>query len=75
MYVYTSVQSTAVAQIGEGEAAKKFETLQAAINAAQSGDTVKLLSNVDLGDAPRIDVIDKELVLDLAGFTLTRSAR
>ena len=73
VYVYTSVQSTAVAQIGEGEAAKKFETLQAAINAAQSGDTVKLLSNVDLGDAPRIDVIDKELVLDLAGFTLTRS--
>ena len=35
-----------VAQIGEGESAKKFETLTAAVAAAQSGETIELLADI-----------------------------
>ena len=54
-----------VAQIGD----VKYETLQAAINAAKAGDTVTLLVNTTE------DVtINKDITLDLGGKTLTNTS-
>ena len=46
----------------------KFETLEAALSAAQSGDTLTLLSDVT---AAGPITIDKDITLNLNGFTLT----
>ena len=48
-----------------------YESLPAALNAAQNGDTVTLLSNVDLGDT--YVTIDKSITFDLGGKTLSSS--
>ena len=56
--------STAVAQIGD----VKYETLQAAINAATAGQTVTLLANVNL---PSTQTISKQLTIDLNGKTIS----
>ena len=53
-----------VAQIGD----VKYETLQAAINAAKAGDTVTLLVN-----ATEDVTINKDITLDLNGKTLTNT--
>ena len=53
-----------VAQIGD----VKYETLQAAINAAKAGDTVTLLVN-----ATEDVTINKDITLDLGGKTLTNT--
>lgn len=57
---------TAVAQIGS----VGYGTLQAALDAAQDDDTVKLLKNVELTDGVNID---KKVELDLNGFTITNA--
>ena len=58
--------ATYVAQIGD----TKYETLDAAITAAQAGDTVKLLENVTLTEALVIPE-GKNFTLDLNGKDIT----
>ena len=48
-----------------------YTTLPAALNAAQDGDTVTLLSDVDLGET--FVTIDKSITFDLGGKTLSSS--
>lgn len=48
-----------------------YESLPAALNAAQNGDTVTLLSDVDLGET--CVTIDKSITFDLGGKTLSSS--
>ena len=48
-----------------------YESLPAALNAAQDGDTVKLLSDVDLGET--YVTIDKSITFDLGDKTLSSS--
>ena len=48
-----------------------YESLPAALNAAQNGDTVTLLSDVDLGET--YVTIDKSITFDLNGKTLSSS--
>lgn len=62
-----SVEAIAyVAEIVDGD---KFETLQAAIAAAETGDTVTLLA--DLAQTESIEVEGKDITFDLNGKTLT----
>ena len=49
----------------------KYTTLQAAIGAASSGATVKLLGNVDLAET--LIIKDKTITLDLNGKTISNS--
>lgn len=58
-----------VASVG----ANKYPTLSAAIAAAQSSDTVKLLADVNTGDEKFI-VSGKNITLDLNGCTVTTTA-
>lgn len=52
----------------------KYPTLQKAIDAAQAGDTVTMLKDVDLTNEAALEVFGKENVtLDLGGFTLQRT--
>ncbi|MEA5019233.1 MAG: hypothetical protein VB027_02585 [Gordonibacter sp.] len=75
VYTYTSMK--AVAQIGN----TYYDTLAKAVDAAQAGDTVKLLADVDLGtlSKPTTDTglltieSGKQITLDLAGFSITSS--
>ena len=62
---YTAKKVTYVARIGE----TRYETLTAAIAAAQSGETVKLLHDIDFG-TDRL-TIKKAITLDLAGHKIT----
>lgn len=48
-----------------------YESLPAALNAVQNGDTVTLLSDVDLGET--YVTIDKSITFDLGGKTLSSS--
>ena len=48
-----------------------YESLPAALNAAQNGDTVTLLSDVDLGET--FVTINKSITFDLGGKTLSSS--
>ena len=56
-----------VAQIGE----TKYETLQAAFEAAQSGDTIELLADVDLGTTGLVIGEDKNFTLDIGEYNIT----
>jgi hypothetical protein len=56
-----------VAQIGEN----KYTSVQAAINAANNGDTVTLLADVTV-DAPLTIPSSKTVILDLNGHTIDR---
>ncbi|OUN19921.1 hypothetical protein B5G34_16710 [Flavonifractor sp. An82] len=49
---------------------KPYPTLEAAIEAAQSGETVKLIENVDLTE---VLIIDKSVDLDLNGYTIRQT--
>lgn len=62
--VSEDTSKTYCAQVGNG----KYETLAAAIEAAQNGDTVKLLGNETVSATV---AVDKNLTLDLGGNTLT----
>lgn len=71
MAAFAEEGETAVAQIGSGASAQGFNTLQAAVAAAEAGDTVKLLQDVTLR-API--VIAKNLTVDGGGHTITGQA-
>ena len=66
---YCVVDDTSgVAQIGN----KKYETLEAAITAAQNGETVKLIADVTMQDGILLDKgADIAITLDLNGYTYT----
>ena len=56
--------TTYVAQIGD----KQYETLEAAFNAATTGEVIDLLSNVE---ATGINVTDKTIILNIGAHTIT----
>ncbi|WP_207302900.1 S-layer homology domain-containing protein [Bacilliculturomica massiliensis] len=49
-----------------------FDTLAAAIDAAQDGDTLKIMADINLGTTG-VDIKGKTLILDLNGQTITYS--
>ena len=51
---------------------KQYETLEAAIEAAQDKDTLTLLSNVSLRD--HIIIRDKQITIDTAGYDVVYTA-
>ena len=55
----------------DGTVSGTYKTLPAALDAAQNGDTVKLLSDVDLGETSV--TISKSITFDLNGKTLSSS--
>ena len=60
----------------EGEASTTFKTVQAALEKAGSGDTVKLLGDVTLGaDESIIVSAGKNFTLDLNGFTISQEKK
>ncbi len=63
---FAAVEETDVAKIGD----TGYATLQEAINAANEGDTVELLTNVDLAETITVASDDK-ITLDLAGYTIS----
>jgi len=68
---YTVVPGTYVAQIVAGEYTLKYKTLAEAIDAAEEGDTITLLTDVELSAAL---VINKAITLDGGSFKLTSTA-
>lgn len=64
--LYYVVPKDYVAQIGE----TKYETLAEAVAAAQAGDTITLLGNLELG--ARVEP-NKTMTFDLGGYTLSRT--
>ncbi len=64
---FTLTIAEPVAQMGY----RKFSTLQAAIDAARDGETIKLLTDIVTKD--RVNV-DKTVVLDLAGKTISAAS-
>ena len=71
-YECTRCDSILVAKIGD----EKFETLQAALDAAQSGETITLLNDVKLSNYADIYTanngeVARSITLDLAGHSIT----
>lgn len=68
------VQMKQVAQVigADGVEGEVYPNLQAAIDAAQAGETVKLVKDIDLGDSVSVSA-DKDMTLDLNGHTITAS--
>ena len=54
------------------DSATPYKTIQAAVSAANSGDTIKLLSNIG-SSVSKIEIKDKSIILDLNGKTLNTS--
>ena len=69
----TNTVHTHVAQVGEGESAKYYATLQAAVNVAGAEDTIVLINDVTLTGTLTISA-DEEITLDLNGKNRTRTA-
>lgn len=67
--MWTIGEVSKVAQVlnAEGEVVEEYATLQAAIAAAEDGQTVKLLTNAEISQT----VVDKGITLDLGGYELT----
>ncbi len=63
-----------VAMIPSGNYAAGYTTLEAALNAAQSGETVKLVNNVTLTSTITV-AAEKNIILDLNGKTITISKK
>lgn len=63
----------AVAQIGEA----KYESIQAAVNAAEDGDTVKVIADHEVAcDVnPLVMVAGKDITIDLNGKTVTANVK
>lgn len=61
------IDANANNQVDDGEG---FATIQDAVNAAQAGDTIKLVSDIALEQSLTI-ANGKELTLDLAGYTIS----
>ena len=73
--VNVAIQATAtaippVAQVVHGETATPYLTLAEAVAAAEAGDTIRLLGNLEL-DA-RVEP-NKSMTIDLGGYTLSRT--
>lgn len=66
--VFASGETIKVAEIGEVQ----YQTLESAISAAASGDTIKMLENISLTE--QITLPAKAITLDLNGKTLSSSA-
>lgn len=64
-----AIAAGAVARVGDAGGNGYYSTLAAALTAAADGDTVTLLADTTLGET----TIEKDLTLDGAGHTLTRS--
>ena len=79
-YTYTVVAKEYVAQIGEGDTAVKYETLQDAINACETGTetTIKLLCDVTDGAGFAIPdgTKNKNIIIDFDGksYNVTKDA-
>ena len=56
---------------GDGTKAKPFATLATAVNAAENGDTIYLLSNLEISDLALIS--EKVITIDGQGHTVTRA--
>ena len=56
----------------EGNSGGEFDTLAAAINEAQTGDTLKIIADIDLGTTG-VTISGKSLTLNLNGKTITYS--
>ncbi len=67
---YVPANTAAVAEIDREGVVYRFAELAAALEAAQSGDTIRLCDNVDISEGMSID---HELTFDLCGHTLTNS--
>lgn len=67
---YVPANTAAVAEIDREGVVYPFAELAAALEAAQSGDTIRLRDNVDISEGMSID---HELTFDLCGHTLTNS--
>ena len=67
----TNTVHTHVAQVGEGESAKYYATLQAAVNVAGAEDTIVLINDVTLTGTLTISA-DEEITLDLNGKTISQ---
>lgn len=67
---YVPANTAAVAEIDREGVVYPFAELAAALEAAQSGDTIRLRDNVDITEGMSID---HELTFDLCGHTLTNS--
>ena len=63
----TELADTRIVQIGD----TKYATLQAAINAAQAGNTIELLADID---ATEVIMIGKSVTINGNGYTITSSA-
>lgn len=61
------IDANANNQVDDGEG---FATLQDAVNAAQAGDTIKLVSDIETTGTVKV-VSGKEITLDLAGYTIS----
>ena len=64
---YKLVAKKYVAQIGE----TKYETLQAAVEAAQPGETVMLISDIDLTEADLVEGASHKVLVDVVGKDIT----
>ncbi len=74
---YCTTVKTYVAQVGE----QKYETLQAAIDAAEEGETVKLLKDIELEQTETVDGVkkygarvEKSIIIDGDGHKLSGNA-
>lgn len=63
-----TIAKTYVAQIGEN----KYETITDAITAAQDGETIVLITNIEISEKV---VIEKAITLDLNGYTITATSQ
>ena len=56
------------------DSAAPYKTIRAAVSAAKSGDTIKLLSDINSSES-KIEIKEKSIILDLNGKTLNTSGK
>lgn len=61
---YSAIETVKVAEVGGSE----YKTLAAAIEAANAGDTITLMSDIELTSA---QYVEKQVTIDLGGHTLS----
>jgi len=78
LWTLVPLAGAASAEAGKPEpASTSWASLQAAVNDAESGDTIRLTGNLtaDISDTSLVIPEGKSLVLDLAGFSLDRGLK
>ena len=70
--VYPASAATVV-EITRDNNTTKYTSLDAAITAANDGDTLKILDNINLGNGSGVTINGKSITLDLNGQTITYS--